>query len=65
MYTPTVLESIITPFPKSMIEWVLDTLGPQVQVVASRLTEDGIELVLEGEVKQVSEVIYVLGQGVK
>lgn len=57
---PTALESIIVTLPKHLIEFVLAKYGADVHVVGSRLTEDGIELVLEGDAVQVSEVLYVL-----
>jgi hypothetical protein len=66
MNTPeVVLESVVTQWGRMTINWVLTTLGPKVDVVGCRETEDGFELVLEGDPAQVAEIIYVLGQEVK
>lgn len=59
------IESVVTPFSKGIIEWCLETLAPEVVVVGRRITEDGWELVLEGNTRQVSELVYVLAEGVK
>lgn len=57
------LDSVIAQFDKSIIDWILSTIGRNVQVIASRMTEDGYELILEGEETQVKEVVFVLSQG--
>lgn len=61
----TSLESVVTPMPKSVINWYLSTIAPDVVVVGSRITEDGWELVLEGKPVQMTELIYALAEGVK
>lgn len=62
---PIATESVVTRFGVQMVDWLLFTIAPSVRVVGSRHIEDGIELVVEGEAGQVSELIYVLGQGAK
>jgi hypothetical protein len=53
-----ITESVVIPLPKSRIEHYLSAYT--IQVVASRLTEDGWELVLEGDLFEVSEFLYEL-----
>lgn len=57
------LDSFVTPFPKDVIEWWLDCFRDVVTVVGSRLTEDGWELVLEGDWRAIGELMQVLGEG--
>lgn len=58
MFTP-VMEFVSVSLPKDEIETILG-LGPDVWVTASQLTEDGIDLVLEGPALQVYPVISEL-----
>lgn len=62
---PIATESVVTRFGVQMVDWLLFTIAPSVRVVGHQHTEDGLELVLEGEAGQVSEMVYCLGQGVK
>ena len=57
----TTLESVIVALPKHLIEFDLEQFGQDVVVVASRMTEDGYELVLEGDAGQVADLIYLWG----
>lgn len=50
---------------KQQIESDLSLLAPSVQVVASRMTEDGYTLVLEGEPNELASIIHFWGQGCK
>lgn len=54
-----VLDSIEFKAPRPVIEKILSTYAPNVQVVGSRITEDGYELVLEGEMAEVATLEYV------
>ncbi len=59
------LESLVVNLPKDVIEWYLETLAPSVQVVGHRMTEDGYELVLEGNPGQIADLVYVFGEECK
>lgn len=48
---------------KEQIEADLRHLGPDVVVFASRETEDGPELILEGDSFQIQDLIYLWGGG--
>lgn len=62
---PTAIESVSTIHCKSIINWFLECIAPDVVVVGSQMTEDGWELLMEGPTTQLSEVVFVLGQGVE
>lgn len=47
-------ESIVLPLSKSEIENLLYTCSFGLEVIASRLTEDGYELILEGDADELS-----------
>jgi len=53
------LESFEVYLPKHEIEADLDAFGPNVSVVGSRMTEDGYELVLEGDAEEINALIGV------
>lgn len=56
----TILESAIVSRPKHTIEF--DVAGYDVVVVASRLTEEGYELILEGEAEEVYALLVEWGE---
>lgn len=55
----TTVESVVVSKNKSEIETDLELFGQGVSVVGSRFTEDGYELVLEGSLVKVTELIYL------
>lgn len=55
-----ILESAIVSRPKPAIEF--DVAGYDVIVVASRLCEEGIELILEGEEEEVYALLNEWGE---
>lgn len=55
-------ESFVSPFAKEVIEWWLDIYRNTISVVASRMTEEGWELVVEGSKKEVSMLVWILGE---
>lgn len=56
---PAALESVVVFLPKPTIEAILTRWGRHVHVIGSRITEDGYELVLEGDAAEMSEVLYL------
>lgn len=60
---PTATESVSTIHCKPIINWFLECIAPDVVIVGSAITEDGWELLMEGPTNQLSEVVFVLGQG--
>lgn len=62
---PIATEHVSTIHCKSIINWFLECIAPDVVVVGRAITEDGWELLMEGPTNQLSEVVFVLGQGVE
>lgn len=56
-------ECITVFLPKEEIEFILSGY-PDLDVVGSRMTEDGWELLLEGDSIPLSELIYELGNDI-
>lgn len=61
MYTTECV--IVYDRSKEEIEADLNHLAPLVSVFASRMLEDGTELLLEGDSFQIQDLIYLWGQG--
>ncbi len=55
----TTVESVVVAKSKTQIEADLTAFGQGVTVVGSRMTEDGYELVLEGSLVKITELIYL------
>ncbi len=51
---------ILAPNNRIRINLVLTTITPNVNVIASRITEDGYELVVEGSIFEIADCIYLL-----
>lgn len=56
------LDSVETTYGKDVIEFYLLLFGPEVEVVGSKITEEGYTLILEGPEIQVNTLLEVLGQ---
>lgn len=57
MNTSPKTESVIVSLPKEEINLDLASISPCVEVVGSRLIEEGWELILEGPSNQIDELI--------
>lgn len=50
------LESLVIQLPKNSIDYILSGY-PELEVVASRFTEDGWELIIEGDGSAIAELV--------
>jgi hypothetical protein len=52
------IEYVFVSKAKHLIERDMSNIAPSVRVVGSRTTEDGYDLLLEGDVNNIADLIY-------